>query len=67
MTARRVIVLHQGRIVEAGGAAEIFAVPCDPYTARLLETASRATRMSGVPAAAIQAEPAPISFSTQAR
>ncbi|MBL8702057.1 MAG: ABC transporter ATP-binding protein [Alphaproteobacteria bacterium] len=42
--ARRVIVLRHGRIVEAGETAEVFAAPRDPYTARLLEAATRATR-----------------------
>jgi len=32
----RVVVMHQGRIVEEGGCAEMFAAPRHPYTRRLL-------------------------------
>jgi microcin C transport system ATP-binding protein len=35
--ADRVAVMHEGRIVETGPTAEIFARPQDPYTRRLLE------------------------------
>jgi peptide/nickel transport system ATP-binding protein len=44
--APRVIVLRGGRIIEAGDTATVFTRPRDPYTATLLESATRATRMS---------------------
>ena len=34
--AHRVAVMHGGRIVETGSAAEILAAPADPFTAQLL-------------------------------
>ncbi|MBN9756508.1 Oligopeptide transport ATP-binding protein OppF [Pseudonocardia sp. Ae406_Ps2] len=33
---RRIVVLHEGRIVERGDTAEVLAAPRDPYTRRLL-------------------------------
>jgi ABC-type oligopeptide transport system ATPase subunit len=40
-TAHRVVVLHRGRVVEEGPAAEVFARPAHPYTAELLAAVPR--------------------------
>ena len=40
-TAERVVVLHGGRVVEAGATAEVFARPRHPYTAELLRSVPR--------------------------
>jgi microcin C transport system ATP-binding protein len=37
--SHRVVVLHRGRIVEHGPAADLFASPRDPYTQELLHAA----------------------------
>jgi microcin C transport system ATP-binding protein len=37
-TARRVNIMHQGRIVESGPTEEIFTSPRDPYTIHLLNS-----------------------------
>jgi peptide/nickel transport system ATP-binding protein len=39
--ADRVLVMHEGRIVEGGGLDEIFYSPKDPYTRRLLDAVVR--------------------------
>ncbi len=39
--ADRVLVMHEGRIVERGGLDEIFYAPQDPYTRKLLDAAVR--------------------------
>ena len=41
--AHRVIVMHEGRIVEEGGCSDVFRLPSHPYTQALL----RMTRNSG--------------------
>ena len=38
---QRVLVLHDGRVVEEGTTAEVFAAPVDPYTRRLLAAVPR--------------------------
>lgn len=40
--ARRIIVMHEGRIVEAGSSAQIMNDPQDPYTAALISAIPRA-------------------------
>jgi microcin C transport system ATP-binding protein len=52
--ADRVAVMEQGRIVERGAVAEVFATPRDPYTRRLID--SRPVR-DLVPAAPAGAQP----------
>nr|BFE56275.1 dipeptide/oligopeptide/nickel ABC transporter permease/ATP-binding protein [Dactylosporangium thailandense] len=37
--ADRVAVLREGRLVEQGSAADVFAAPADPYTRRLVDAA----------------------------
>ena len=44
--APQVIVLKQGKIVEQGETATVFARPSNPYTAGLLEAATQASRIA---------------------
>jgi ABC-type dipeptide/oligopeptide/nickel transport system ATPase component len=37
----RVLVMHQGLLVEQGDTASVFAAPKDPYTDRLVSSAKR--------------------------
>ena len=37
----RVLVLHDGTVVEEGATEEVFAEPADPYTRRLLAAVPR--------------------------
>ncbi len=48
--ARRLAVMHAGRVVEAGPVAAVFAQPRHPYTARLL---AAAPRLQGPPVPAV--------------
>ena len=69
--AARVIVLHQGRMVDSGTTSEVFCNPEDPYTAGLLGAATRASRLAEltVPALSAQARaestPAPAAITAQ--
>lgn len=38
--ADRVVVMHEGRVVETGATAEVLASPCDPHTRALVEAVS---------------------------
>ena len=42
--ADRVAVIHRGRIVETGGASDVFAAPRDPYTQMLFDAVPRPDR-----------------------
>lgn len=42
--AQRIVVMHRGRVVEAGGALDVLRDPRHPYTKRLLEAAPSITR-----------------------
>ena len=42
--AHRVSIMHQGRVVESGATAEIFAQPKEAYTRRLLDAVPKGVR-----------------------
>jgi ABC-type microcin C transport system duplicated ATPase subunit YejF len=44
--ASRVIVMRSGRILEQGETNAVFRTPSNPYTAALLDAATRATRVA---------------------
>ena len=46
--ADRVLVMHDGRIVESGSAEDVFAQPRHPYTQRLLASLQRAEPQIGI-------------------
>lgn len=56
--ASRVMVLKGGLVIEEGPTADVFAAPRDPYTAALLSSATRATRLGDEAASA----PSPTEF-----
>ncbi|MFJ8487045.1 dipeptide ABC transporter ATP-binding protein [Streptomyces sp. NPDC094038] len=58
--AQRLVVMAQGRVVEAGETAAVLADPRHPYTRRLLAAApSLTTARPRVPVSAAPADPAP--------
>ena len=52
---RRVLVMHEGVIVEEGQTAEVFARPSEDYTAALVDSVPELSRTAEIPSASAEA------------
>ncbi len=52
---QRIAILHEGRIVECGPTAQIFAAPSHPYTSRLMSSLPQIPARNSTPSTKVQA------------